>query len=145
LVRAGVAQWLEHAAHIRSVRGSSPCTGTTFIMSPLARRVLRSLRRRGLIAAGERIAIALSGGSDSVALAFLVREIDAGGELAVAGLLHLNHGLRGKEADDDERFCRALAERIGWPIVVDRVDAAARARGQSHSTARGSRRRRVSF
>ncbi len=27
---AGVAQWLEHAAHIRSVRGSSPCTGTKF-------------------------------------------------------------------------------------------------------------------
>ena len=29
-VTAGVAQWLEHAAHIRSVRGSSPCTGTIF-------------------------------------------------------------------------------------------------------------------
>ena len=29
-VFAGVAQWLEHAAHIRSVRGSSPCTGTNF-------------------------------------------------------------------------------------------------------------------
>ncbi len=29
-VTAGVAQWLEHAAHIRSVRGSSPCTGTNF-------------------------------------------------------------------------------------------------------------------
>jgi len=114
-------------------------------MSPLARRVLRSLRRRGLIAAGERIAVALSGGSDSVALTFLVREIAAAGELAVAGLLHLNHGLRGKEADDDEIFCRALAERIGWPIVVDRVDAAALAREQSQSIESASRAARYRF
>ena len=37
-VRAGVAQWLEHAAHIRSVRGSSPCTGTNSSELPANRQ-----------------------------------------------------------------------------------------------------------
>ena len=41
-------------------------------MTALARRVLRGLRRRGLLNDGEPVAIALSGGSDSVALAWLL-------------------------------------------------------------------------
>jgi tRNA(Ile)-lysidine synthase len=102
-------------------------------MSPLARRVLRSLRRRGLLSGDERVAVAVSGGSDSVALAFLLREIALAGDLTVAGLVHLNHGLRGQESNDDETFCRAMASRIGWPIAVSQVDAAALARTQSQS------------
>ena len=114
-------------------------------MSPLARRVLRSLRRRGLLTADERVAIAVSGGSDSVALVFLLREIAAAGDLQVAGLVHLNHGLRGQESNDDEAFCRALASRIGWPIVVSQVDAAALAREESQSIESACRTTRYRF
>ena len=92
-------------------------------MSPLARRVLRSLRRRGLLTADERVAIAVSGGSDSVALVFLLREIAAAGDLQVAGLVHLNHGLRGQESNDDEAFCRARIAAfaragVTQPVIV---------------------------
>jgi tRNA(Ile)-lysidine synthase len=114
-------------------------------MSPLARRVLRSLRRRGLLTAEERVAIAVSGGSDSVALVFLLREIASAGDLTVAGLVHLNHGLRGQESNDDETFCRTLAARIGWPIVVSQVDAAALAGARSQSIESACRTARYRF
>ncbi len=92
----------------------------------LAARVLDTIRRRALLRRGDRVLVALSGGSDSVALLRLLRELEADGELSVAGIAHLNHGLR-EAAIDDEQFCRALASKVGVPFRSDLVDVRARA------------------
>ncbi len=102
-------------------------------MHPLARAVGRTIARRALYAPSERVAVALSGGPDSVALAVLLCEIEAGGGAPVAGLIHVNHRLRGRESDEDEQFCRALAARIGRPIEVATIDVAALARARRQS------------
>jgi tRNA(Ile)-lysidine synthase len=102
-------------------------------MSPLTLRVLRTVRRHGLLAPGDRVAIALSGGPDSVALTWLLHEVAVEVGASLAGLIHVNHGLRGDESAEDEAFCRALAERGGWAIEVARVDVAARARAERRS------------
>ena len=81
----------------------------------------------------DRIAIAVSGGADSVALAWILRELDAGPGCTVVGLIHVNHGLRGAESDADEAFCRELAARLSWPIHVAAVDVRARARARKQS------------
>jgi tRNA(Ile)-lysidine synthase len=114
-------------------------------MSSFARRVLRAVRRQGLLKRGERVAVAVSGGSDSVALARLLHEIAAAGKIPFAGLLHLNHGLRGEASDGDEAFCRALAERLACPIDVGRIDGAALARALSQSIETASRTARYEF
>jgi tRNA(Ile)-lysidine synthase len=77
--------------------------------------------------AGLRLAVGLSGGADSVALlrALAERRAELGLVLHAA---HLHHGLRGDEADEDEAFCRALAEELGLPFHSVRVDLAAEAR-----------------
>ena len=63
-----------------------------------------------------RIGIAVSGGSDSVALAFLLTK---GGKKRNAAkrfvILHVDHGLRG-ESKEEYRFVRDLAKRIGVPF-----------------------------
>jgi tRNA(Ile)-lysidine synthase len=89
----------------------------------LVSRVRRTIRRYGLAQCDTRVVVAVSGGSDSVALVWIARELDRARDLTVAGLAHFNHQLRAT-ADGDERFCRALADRIGWPIVVGRGDVA---------------------
>jgi tRNA(Ile)-lysidine synthase len=64
--------------------------------------------------------VAVSGGADSVALlraAMSVRRPGTG-RLIVA---HCNHGLRGKESDDDERFVRDLSARLGLECEVGRA------------------------
>lgn len=66
--------------------------------------------------AGARIGVAVSGGADSVALLDLLHQL--GYPLAV---LHVNHGLRGAESDEDERFVRTLAERFGLPVDIRRA------------------------
>ena len=67
-------------------------------------RVRQTIRRHDLARRDTRVVVALSGGSDSVALAHLLRALDAAGELALVGLAHFNHQLR-PAAAGDERFC----------------------------------------
>ena len=75
-----------------------------------------------MLKAGELVLAALSGGADSVAL---LRALLALGYPVHA--FHLNHCLRGAESDRDEAFCRALCERLGVPLTVERIDVGAQA------------------
>jgi tRNA(Ile)-lysidine synthase len=111
----------------------------------LTQRVLRTIDRYALLRDGTRVLVALSGGADSVALLRLLRELERDGVLAVAGAAHLNHQLRGAEADEDEAFCAALAARVGVPFVAERVDVAARARAQKRSIEDAARAVRYDF
>ena len=67
------------------------------------------------------ILVALSGGADSVALLALLIDYaeKTGAPLSVA---HVNHKLRGADADADADFCRALAERYQLPFYLLEVD-----------------------
>ena len=109
------------------------------MLSPLARRIRQTIRQRGLLTAGDRVAVAVSGGPDSVALAWLLRDLAEVSRWDVAGLIHVNHLLRGAESDADEAFCRAFAGRLGWPVHVERVDVAARMRVRRESVEAAAR------
>lgn len=76
-----------------------------------------------LLKPGMRLAVALSGGADSVALLRILaaRSAELGLVLHAA---HLHHGLRGAEADGDLEFCRELAAKLGLPFHEARVDTA---------------------
>ncbi len=69
-----------------------------------------------------KVLVALSGGGDSVALLHLLIKIskDFGIGLEAA---HLNHSLRGKESDNDERFCRDMCSSLNIPLTVERLTA----------------------
>jgi tRNA(Ile)-lysidine synthase len=79
-----------------------------------------------------RVIAAVSGGSDSVAMALLLHELHGAGELRLEAIAHVNHGIRA-EAADDERFCRALAARLDVPFVTRQVDVPALAREKKQS------------
>jgi tRNA(Ile)-lysidine synthase len=111
----------------------------------LTQRVLQTIGRYALLRDGTRVLVGLSGGADSVALLLLLRELERDGALTVAGAAHLNHQLRGAEADGDEAFCAALAARVGVPFVAERVDVAARARAQKRSIEDTARTARYEF
>ena len=71
------------------------------MLSSLARRVGRAIHSGALWGDGDAVAVALSGGADSVALVALLEELAPRARWRLAGLLHVHHGLRGAEADAD--------------------------------------------
>ena len=113
-------------------------------MTPLHDRVLESITRESLIPRGGRVIVALSGGGDSVALTLLLSELAERAAFKVVGVVHLNHQLRAG-APEDERFCRALADRLSLPCVVDRADVRGRAKQERISIEEAGHRARHAF
>src|SRR5581483_7851578 len=73
---------------------------------------------------GERVAVAVSGGADSVAL--LVAIADARVETGIVlSAIHVHHGLRGAEADGDAQFVADLTCQLGISLRTERCDVAA--------------------
>ena len=105
--------------------------------------VWRAIRRYDLLPGGTRVAVAVSGGADSVALLHLLlraRARAAGSKSP--GLVHVNHQLRGRDADRDEAFCRALAAQLDVPAHVERVGVRQAAAAEGRSIEDAARRRR---
>ena len=89
---------------------------------------------------GKKFLLALSGGADSVCLFHLLKEGDY-----IFSVAHVNHGIRGDEADRDEQFCRTLAEKNGISFYLLRADVPAIANESGESLEEAARRVRYEF
>lgn len=89
---------------------------------------VRLIRSRKLVAPGDKVLLALSGGADSTALLCLFLEIRSQLDLELA-CAHLNHGLRGKESEADAEFVRSLAADYRLPCVVEKLTPRERPQG----------------
>lgn len=107
-------------------------------------KVEEAIRKEQLLEPGARVAVACSGGADSVALLHLLAELKdrLGLRLLVC---HLNHRLRGAEADADQAFVRQLAERLELEFLVRREDVAGRAKRDRLNLEEAGRRARLEF
>ncbi len=110
----------------------------------LERMLEEADRRYGLFPEGETIAVGVSGGSDSMALLHGLIRLSRRRDFNVL-VLHLHHGLRGPEADDDARFVCLVSERLGVPYVVGHADVGAEARSKGLSLEMAAREARYRF
>jgi len=90
----------------------------------LAQSVRHYIRKHGLLKAGDRVGIAVSGGADSVASLRLLLELRK--EIGVVlSVVHFNHKLRGADSDEDERFVAQLAQEHRLELRCEGGDVAA--------------------
>jgi tRNA(Ile)-lysidine synthase len=87
-------------------------------------KVIDFIREQNLIAARDKLVVAVSGGADSVCLLHVLARHrgDLDIELHAA---HLNHQLRGAESGADASYVSDLARELGVPATIERRDVAA--------------------
>ncbi len=100
-------------------------------------KVKEYMRACGMAETPGGIVMGVSGGADSVALLFILRALFFGRADYPLYAIHVNHGIRGAEADRDENFVRALCERCGIPLTVcrEKVPAYAKEHGLTEEEA----------
>lgn len=86
-------------------------------------KVKAFIDRYQLIVPGDQLIVACSGGSDSVALLYLLVELATSYKFTL-NVAHVNHGLRGQDADKDEAYVRKLSSDLSLPVYSHQFDVA---------------------
>ena len=83
--------------------------------------VLSVIKKYNMLENCDRIVVGLSGGADSVCLLSVLNSLKAeyGFSLIAA---HINHGIRGAEAQRDEESCKRLCEKLNVPLEILHAD-----------------------
>jgi tRNA(Ile)-lysidine synthase len=93
------------------------------MLSKFEDKVAGFIKAENCFGSAEKILLAVSGGADSTALLYSIYALKEEG-IASEELLccHINHQLRGAEADQDENFVVTQASKLGLSVITRRVD-----------------------
>lgn len=95
----------------------------------------------GILSSADVIVVGFSGGADSTSLLYLLKEYCANAEIHA---LHVNHMIRGENADRDEKHCREFCEKAEVPFISRRVDVPAIAKEEKLGIEEAARKARYS-
>ncbi|MBQ4129205.1 MAG: tRNA lysidine(34) synthetase TilS [Ruminococcus sp.] len=107
-------------------------------------KMLKALNDFSMLFTGDTVVVALSGGADSVALLHALISLKEEYNLTVKAC-HLNHQIRGEEADFDEQFVKDLCKKLNVELFLKRVDVVKMAKEQKESLELCGRRARYEF
>lgn len=84
----------------------------------------RTIAEKDLFNAASPALLMVSGGSDSTALAYIMHDLNLRGLVGPLACLHVNHKLRGADAEKDQLFVEKLAKELDIPFFCCEVDIA---------------------
>ena len=110
----------------------------------IIKKIEETIIEKALIQKGDRVLVAFSGGADSVCLLYCLKSLEEklGFKTFAA---HLNHGLRGNDAERDEKFSKDFCEKIGVECKTLKRDVREYAKSRNVSEELAGRELRYSF
>lgn len=93
-------------------------------------KIEQTIKKYHLLENGDRVVVALSGGADSCALLLSLHALAEARCLRMI-VAHFNHGLRHAQSDEDEVFCKSLAQKYGLVFVTEKMQSSAIPKGVS--------------
>lgn len=88
----------------------------------LTERVLKTIRNYEMLKPGDTVLVAVSGGQDSVFLLQALANLKTKLKLKRLVVCNLDHGLRGKESDEDSLFVKKIAEDLNLGFIHKKID-----------------------
>ncbi len=107
-------------------------------------KIKLAIEKYSMLPAGATVVAAVSGGSDSMAMLAALNSIKDEYSIKLCAA-HVNHCLRGEDADRDEAFVVEKCNEMGIPVHVLRVDVAKKAAESGESFEECGRRIRYEF
>ena len=105
-------------------------SGCTF--SRTVQKVKQTIDRAAMLSRGDHVLVAVSGGPDSIALLRVLILLSPAYRLRLT-TAHLNHGLRGAEAQEEEEFVLRVSRESGIPCICKTLDIRSLQRGSGRS------------
>lgn len=84
-------------------------------------KVIAYIEQNQLIEKKDKIVLGVSGGADSVCLFLILKQLIERYELKLI-VVHVNHGIRGEDADADEMFVKSLSEQFSILCISEQKD-----------------------
>lgn len=110
----------------------------------MKRRVLNIVREYRLIEGNDNILIGLSGGADSMALLYILLELQERIDFNIL-IAHVNHGVRGDDALGDQKFVEKQAKKLNIPYYTKNVDMVGYGKGKGITSEEAGRELRYGF
>lgn len=114
--------------------------------SIFARRLMAEWKRLRLPVDEHDVVVAVSGGADSTALLFALDELVRTNAISIKiKVAHLDHGLRGKQGEQDAAWVSDVANKMGCGIAVERINVGESAIVSRDNLEQAARRARYAF
>ncbi len=84
-------------------------------------QVDKFIQQHHMLQMGDRIVVGVSGGADSICLLKVLMKLKRAYKLDLF-VVHINHGLRGEEADRDQRYVEDFCKKIGITCITYKED-----------------------
>ena len=96
------------------------------------KRIREYINKYNMINKGDGVILGLSGGPDSVCLFFVLLALKDEYEIKIQAI-HVNHMIRGEDADEDEAYVRDLCKANDVPLKVLKIDIPSLAKDSGRS------------
>lgn len=110
----------------------------------LVEQVCCYIDRNGLLSRGDTVVVGVSGGPDSLCLLHVLCALSGAYDLHLH-VAHLNHQLRGADADEDARFVAETCQAWRVPLTVESLPVGAVAREHGLAVEEAARQVRYAF
>ena len=110
----------------------------------MKQKVMETIKKYNLINSKDKIVLGVSGGPDSIAMLDILRQIkdEMNFEMYVA---HINHNIRGKEADADEEYVKKYCEKYNIKCFSKKIDVPTIAQDKKIGTEEAGREVRYNY
>ena len=84
-------------------------------------KVYKFIKENNILTNGESVILGVSGGADSICMLYILNELKNVLNISLS-VVHVNHMIRGAQADADERFVKSTCRKLEVPFFVERVN-----------------------
>ncbi len=90
-------------------------------MKKTEEKIIRFINENSLIETGDKVLLAFSGGPDSVFALHFFQKFRKKYSIDLSAV-HFNHGLRGAESDNDQKFAKQFCDKLGVTFISKKIN-----------------------